>query len=372
MDSVLSIGKLATGQANYYLQQAQRRIDAVTSVRTGVEDYYFDGPEPDGEWTGGGARSLGLSGRVRETQLTRVLAGRDPHSNWSLLPATSAVRVPGFDVTFSAPKSVSVLLGIGEEPLRREIRGAHEAAVADALGYLERHAAVGRRGRSGAISVRGGGFVAAAFRHRLSRPGDPQLHTHVLIANLTLGPDGRWTALDGRHVYRHGKTAGYLYEARLRAELTRRLGVEWGAIHKGIADAARVPRAVLHAFSRRRAEIEAELRRRGKTSADAARVATLATRRAKDRPIAPADLVPEWRERAADLGLHPEAVGALLGRAKLRVLDERDWAELFDVLGAPDGLTRRVSSFTRRDVLQAICSFLGAGSQGTRAVPQLP
>jgi conjugative relaxase-like TrwC/TraI family protein len=137
LGDVLSIGKLATGQADYYLEQARGRVSAVTSVRTGVEDYYFDGPEPYGEWMGGGARSLGLKGGVGETALRRVLAGRDPRSDWALLPATSAVRVPGFDVTFSAPKSVSVLLGIGDESLRREIRAAHEASVADALGYLD-------------------------------------------------------------------------------------------------------------------------------------------------------------------------------------------------------------------------------------------
>jgi conjugative relaxase-like TrwC/TraI family protein len=119
---MLSIGKLATGQANYYLEQARGRINAVTSVRTGVEDYYFDGPEPDGEWMGGGARALGLRESVEETPLRRVLAGRHPRSDWSLLAATSPVQVPGFDVTFSAPKSVSVLLGIGtgsREPLTR-------------------------------------------------------------------------------------------------------------------------------------------------------------------------------------------------------------------------------------------------------------
>jgi conjugative relaxase-like TrwC/TraI family protein len=363
LDDVLSIGKLATGQANYYLEQARGRVDAVTSVRSGVEDYYFDGPEPDGEWMGGGATSLRLGGKVAETHVRRVLAGRDPHSDWALLPATSAVRVPGFDVTFSAPKSVSVLLGIGDEPIRQEIRAAHEVAVADALGYLERHAAVARRGRGGAVSVQGSGFVAAAFQHRLSRAADPQLHTHVLVANMTRGPDGRWTALDGRRIYRHAKTAGYLYEARLRAELTRRLGLEWDDVHKGIADVAGMPKPLLRAFSQRRAEIEAELSRRGETSAEAARVATLATRRAKDRSVSPATLVPEWRRRAAGLGFDRPALGLVLGRAESRIPQERVWTALFDAMGAPDGLTCRRSSFTRRDVLQAICSLLPTGAQ---------
>jgi hypothetical protein len=84
LGGVLSIGKLATGHADYYLQQAQGRVDAVTSVRTGVEDYCFDGPEPEGEWMGGGASSLGLTGTVDETHLRRVLEGRHPFTVWTL------------------------------------------------------------------------------------------------------------------------------------------------------------------------------------------------------------------------------------------------------------------------------------------------
>ncbi len=133
----------------------------------------------------------------------------------------------GFDLTFRAPKSVGVLFGIGEPEVVREIVQAHEAAVGEALGYLEREACVARRGHGGAVFVRGRGFVAAAFRHRSSRAGDPLLHTHVVVASATQGPDGRWTALDGRLLYRHAKTAGFLYQAALRAEITGRLGLEW-------------------------------------------------------------------------------------------------------------------------------------------------
>src|SRR5688500_11692819 len=114
------------------------------------------------------------------------------------------------------------------------------------------------------------GLVAAAFRHRTSRAGDPQMHNSVLLANLTLGADGQWSALDRRGTCGHAKTAGRLYEARLRSLLTAEVGVEWTAVRNGIAEIAGVPPAVLRAFSRRRlnvlrafsrrrAEIEAEL-----------------------------------------------------------------------------------------------------------------
>ena len=103
--------------------------------------------------------------------------------------------------------------------------------------------------------VRGGGFIAAAFRHRSSRAGDPLLHTHVVVANATQAADGRWTALDGRELYRHAKTAGFLYQSALRAELSRELGIHWQAVESGTADLAGVPRRVIEHFSQRRAEI---------------------------------------------------------------------------------------------------------------------
>ena len=163
-------------------------------------------------------------------------------------------------------------------------------------------------------TIAGNGLVAAAFRHRTSRAGDPQLHTHVLVANLTLGADGQWSTLDGRRIYAHAKTAGYLYEARLRSLLTRELGVEWTPVRNGIADIAGVPPTVLRAFSRRRADIEAELERRGTSSAAAAQVAALQTRRGKDYRVTPEQLVPEWRQRASELGLTARS-GPSAGRA---------------------------------------------------------
>jgi len=118
--------------------------------------------------------------------------------------------------------------------------------------------------------------------------------------------------LDGRAIYQHAKTAGYLYEARLRARLTERLGVEWTPVRNGIADIDGVPDEVLRVFSRRRAEIEAELLRRGESSAAAARMATLSTRQRKDYGVLPEQLIAEWRTRAARLGFDREALWSVL------------------------------------------------------------
>jgi conjugative relaxase-like TrwC/TraI family protein len=91
------------------------------------------------------------------------------------------------------------------------------------------------------VPVRGEGFVAASFQHRTSRAGDPLLHHHVLVANLVRDDHARWGALDGRLIYVHAKTAGYLYQAELRAQLSRRLGVSWTPVVRGTAEVKGIP-----------------------------------------------------------------------------------------------------------------------------------
>jgi conjugative relaxase-like TrwC/TraI family protein len=211
---VLSLGKLAAGQQQYYLD----------AVARGVEDYYTGAGEAPGEWIGAASAELALAGHVEDVDLHSVLSGLDPRTLASLV--RSQQRVPGFDLTFSAPKSVSLVWALSQDQeVAAAVVEAHDAAVRAAIGWLEAEGCFGRRGRQGPQRTKGSGFVAAAFRHRTSRAGDPQLHTHVLVANLVHGEDGRWSALDARHVYALAKTAGTLYRSELRDRLTRTLGV---------------------------------------------------------------------------------------------------------------------------------------------------
>ena len=164
---MLSIGKLAAGQARYYLDQADGRVDVVSSVGDGIEDYYGGGAEARGQWFGAAARVLGLSGDVGGGDLRRVLAGCDPCSGETLRSARRRATVAGFDLTFSAPKSVSVVFGVADSEVRTVVRRAHDRAVREAFGYLERSAAAVRRGHGGFTVHDAGGLVAAAFRHRM-------------------------------------------------------------------------------------------------------------------------------------------------------------------------------------------------------------
>lgn len=350
---MLSIGKLGRGQADYYLK----------AVGQGIEDYYSGDGEAPGRWTGAAADELDVFGQVEGELLHRALNGNHPATGDQLArPPRGAIRVPGFDLTFSAPKSVSVLYALGDDDVRGAVRDAHDAAVEAALGYMERHAAMGRRGKGGAQSVLGNGFLGAAFRHRTSRAGDPQLHTHVLVANMTRGPDGRWTALDGRRLYAHAKTGGFLYQAQLRAELVRRLGLQFTPVRRGVGEVDGLPKPLLKAFSRRRAEVEAELERRGETSAGAAQVAALHSRRAKEYGVSGETLTERWQQRAREHDFDPARTTDLLQRDAARAVNEAQVEEVEQHLAGPDGLTRQRASFTRRDVVQAWCEQLPQGA----------
>ena len=295
-----------------------------------------------------------------------------PSGVYRLTASRSVPVVAGFDVTFCAPKSVSLLFALGPPEVSNEVRNAADAAMAASLGVLERVACRVRRGQGGHTVVDADGFVAAAFRHRTSRAGDPHLHTHVVIANLAHAPsDGRWTALDGRPLYSWLSPVGHLYEAHLRWELTRRLGVEWGPVRNGIADVAGIPRPVLREFSTRRREIEAHLDEHGQHSARAAQYATYATRRAKDASVDAEGLVPGWRARAAALGLDTEALAAVLDRAVVvepPTPGSREAERLYRWLASAEGLTARASTFGEREVIKAICNALPAGGSVDRVL----
>src|SRR5216684_1681076 len=181
--------------------------------------------EPAGVWMGeaGGERGLGEV-RVELGQLRAMWGGDHPGGGGRL--AVHERSVCAFDLLFAAPKSVSVAFAMAPGGVREAIAKAHGEAVRDGIGYLERRAALVRRRVDGRlVSEHAGGLLVAGFEQHWNRDSDPHLHTHAVVANMAPGPDGRWTALHGGGLYRHAKTAGYLYQARLRAELSERLGV---------------------------------------------------------------------------------------------------------------------------------------------------
>ncbi len=352
---MLSIGKLGRGQERYYLDK----------VAEGAEDYYSGEGEAPGEWIGDATASLGLEGEVGEDQLVAMLTGRNPVDGESLL-SMQGVRgdgpVPGFDLTFSAPKSVSLLWGLGGPVAALEVQAAHREAVQAALTYMQRNACWTRRGAGGAEFVKGNGYLAAAYRHRSSRNGDPQLHTHVLIANATQGPDGRWTRLYHPAIYDHATTASYIYEAHLRHELSQRLGVRWQEVRKGIAEIEGFADEHLRAFSTRRAEI---LEAAGPdASARAMQVATLATRKPKEADVGRGELLERWRSRAEEIGLDREAIERSFD-AELRLRLGAAEARTVSTWQVDRAVSAAASHFDRRDAVQAVAGLLPSGAPGS-------
>ena len=352
---MLSIGKLGKGQERYYLDK----------VAEGGEDYYSGEGEVAGEWLGDAAEGLGLSGEVEAAQLEAMLTGRNPVDGEPLVGmrgVPSNGSVPGFDLTFSAPKSVSLLWGLGGPVAALEVKAAHREAVGAALDYLQREACWTRRGAGGSEFIKGNGYLAAGYLHRSSRNGDPQLHTHVLIANATTA-EGRWTRLYHPAVYDHAKTASYIYEAHLRHELSRRLGVEWQPTRKGIAEIAGFADEHLRAFSTRRAEI-LEAAGAG-ASARSMQVAALATRRPKERDVGHGELLARWRSRADEVGLGREAIArAFDPEAGLRAPEAPAVSRTASARQVGRAVTAAVSHFDRRDVIQAVADSLPEGARG--------
>jgi conjugative relaxase-like TrwC/TraI family protein len=371
---MLSIGRLGTSSgADYYLDKVANNID----------DYYLGRGEAPGHWIGAASQRLGLVGEVNAVALQNLLAAKS--ASGDILGARlSQDRRPGYDLTFSAPKSASLLWAFGADEVRDAISVAHDRAVESVLDHLSTEACYARRGAGGSRLIEANGFIAAAFRHRTSRAGDPQLHTHVVVPNLVQGSDGRWSAPDGRHLYAWKMTAGNLYRSALRAEL-RPLGLSWHVRRNGLSEVRDVPQAVLRAFSKRRVDIEATMAERGTTSARAAETAALATRQRKPLGTPATDLLrQDWWEQLAAIDLPDGAGGtrraglddvtAALGHkpaippgptdieAVLRVLAGEKGVSLdnweIDEHLAPDTraipITLLGSTFTRRDALSAV------------------
>ncbi len=227
-----------------------------------------------------------------------------------------------------------------------------------------------RRGHAGEHVQPGDGLIAATYRHRMSRALDPQLHTHVVAANMARGPDGRLTALHGAELYRAAKTAGYLYQAHLRALVTERLGLEWGEVHNGAAELADFERPVVEHFSRRRHEMQREAERGGigLGSKSAAEHAALATRERKQYGLETHTWREEVRARAGEQGLDARRIVEILqaGRERLAsglvMRDGVDEQALAARLTGASGLTERSNTFDKRAVLQEFAAAAGAGA----------
>ncbi len=309
-------------------------IGAVASPAQGASYYERDGyyarddaaHRAASTWIGGGAKALGLTDPVGPEVFRAVLEGEVPDGSGRRLGRLdkdgNRIHRPGRDLTFSAPKSVSLAALVGGDA---RVVEAHDRAVARALGWVERNAAETRiHDRETGRPVRTGGqkTVTACFRHDTSRNLDPQLHTHAAIANMVQGGDGKWRTMSNEKLYTSKMLIGALYRSELARELGR-LGYDIEKTHAdGRFEIAGVPRRTVEAFSTRRQAIEAAMAERGAdgTAADPrlAERAALMTRAAK-RDVDREALGAVWQKQALGLGFDARA---LVSDARSRVAEK--------------------------------------------------
>jgi len=245
-----------------------------------ADDYY--GKEGHhGEWLGSGVALIGLESgdAVQREQFRRLLEGELPDGRRVRTSRTHAgSQRNGIDFTFSAPKSVS-LQALMMEDMR--VVQAHDAAVRESVQLLQTFAVARKKERGLSYRERTDTLVAAAFRHELSRAQDPQLHTHVVVMNLTQRGDGQWRALANEDLLRNVRLVGAFYRNTLATKL-RQLGFELRATRKGGWELAHIPEAAIVLFSQRSREIERLLaasgRDRDHASAAQKQVLALASR----------------------------------------------------------------------------------------------
>lgn len=385
---MMTLHKLHAGDGYTYLTRQVAAGDEGRSPGQKLADYYTASGNPPGRWMGAGATDLAVAGRVHEDQM-RALFGKGMHPdaeqiiafelaaghteteaeraaklgrafpNYTPLPpraervaqsiagfadehgrapsssersrieAEEARRdrraVAGYDLVFTPVKSVSLLWALGSAGTREQVEAAHHEAVADTLAWLERETAFARIGDAGQAQIETRGFLAAAFDHRDSRAGDPDLHTHVAISNKVRARDDhadgrpRWLSLDARVIHAAAVAASERYNTRVEEAMSRRLGVEFTERadsvrrdKRSVREVAGVPVSLIKHFSRRRAAIEDRYRALASDYRHAhgheppreaqlklAQQATLETRDGKAAPTSLAEQITDWREEAA-------------------------------------------------------------------------
>ncbi|MCM0033948.1 MobF family relaxase [Sandarakinorhabdus limnophila] len=318
-----------------------------------ADDYYAEGGEAPSSWEGKAADELGLNGDVDREVFRTLLEGQVDGRQLGTMRDGALEHRPGWDLTLSAPKSVSVMALVAGD---KRLLGAHAAAVKTALVHVERHMAATRICAEGtAARETTGNLAIASFRHITSRAQDPQLHTHNVILNITKAADGVWRSLEPRALYQLQKQIGAIYRQEL-ANLARELGYDIVPGKDSMFEIAGVPEAATTALSVRTAEIDARLEERGtsrdKASAAEKQIAALDTRQAKAATERGA-LVAEWRATADAAGFTAKLRTALVSEAEARAAtiepqaqaDGQDQAALRAVAFAAEKLGERQSVF---------------------------
>ena len=334
MLSIKSISAVSSGaMANYYAELAKK------------DDYYSGesgDKEPAGYWAGGGAEALHLAGDVSAEQLRNGFSGHHPVSGDPLARNAGEDHKPGWDCTYSAPKTVSSIWAVADAEMKQKIETAHQTAVAFSLSYLEREAAATRHGKDGIVRVpssENDGLICAVFQHSTSRNQDPQLHSHALILNLN--KNGRGIDLDTSHKM----AAGALYRTELAHQL-KELGFQIERDDKSFKVSG-IPEKLADQWSSRRNDIVEKLAENGRHGSAAAQAAALETR-SKKSAVDIETLTDRWASQAKEHGFDAGKIRELCdreNRAEMVAEPPKDGAEIVA------DLTSQNATFTKVQAL---------------------
>ncbi len=405
----VSMSRLTAAAGLKYLLKTTMQDDLVKPL-TDATSYYVKAGTPTGKWLGQGLVGIGRRPQQAVTESdaravfslaqhpdSQAVLGR-PHGQTTVAHRNGEERqrhaVAGFDLTFSVPKSVSVLWALADKDIQQQVLAAHHRAVECVLAWLEDQVIHTRTGRNGVAHVGTKGAIVAAFDHWESRAGDPQLHTHLVIANrVQRRSDGAWMTVDSRTLYKAIVAASEHYNGLLLDELQRVLGtqadfrptIEVGR-NSGL-ELAGINQHLISEFSNRSRLIDAETdrlvqlwiaehgRRPSATTIIKLRqIATLSTRQPKDEsPMPLTELRAGWQQRARATGQTPRAVVEnTIQRSRQRPVSSSDisldWNDAVAVM-VRDGVAQRRATWNHWNLLaeaERICAGIRCHSPEDR------
>jgi conjugative relaxase-like TrwC/TraI family protein len=355
---VLTISRLSRWSINYYNDTARQALQAGLDRQQaggGLGEYYSEGDTRTPSWliAGDAARTVELVG-LDARAADGGTADPEVVQRWlddGIAPNNQAGRafttgsVHGFDLTFAAPKSVSLLRALTDERAEKAMQAAHQRAITAAMTYLHQHAGYTRvhNAITGMRDLqRLPGLVGIAYQHETSRCGDPHLHTHVIVPNRQARADGALVSIDSKSLFHEAKGAGVVYQAVLRHELHAELGLEWAPVDPstGMAEIAAVPKTSTQAWSRRSSRLREWAHDHlvvvdHAPSAQQLAAAQKATRPAKPEAKSWSELQAEWRADARGLRLNRAAHLDARGAPRCAAA-----AALPCTVGAPGGVCR--------------------------------
>ena len=327
-----------------------------------VEDYYNQGNnKTPSVWMGSGASALGLSGAVNREDHIHTLQGLDPRTGEGLVQGAGTDRRYAWDLTFSAPKSVSIAWAIGDEETRNGIEAAQTRAVGAVIDFIEENFSLARRGKGGGETEKAP-LLAAVFLHGSSRDLDCQIHSHAMLQNLLQRMDGTFGTIEPKQIYEWKRTLGAIYRAELSQNMKELgFGIEADRDYFRLSG---IPKELEEEFSKRRAEIEVALREKGFSGGKAAEVAALDTRRAKE-VLDPAVLREQWEKIAGEYGVDRSLIERLRTGGKEIVSSYE-----LDRKGLLGGLTVKDAVFREKDLFKAVAVELSHRGRGLPEVKE--